>query len=119
MFERFTEKAIHVIMQSREESFRLGYDFVGAEHIFLGLLKEDTSIAANLLKSMGVNIKSARIEVKKSLGRGSGLKPEEVPFTPKAKRVLEIALEEADQLGHDNIDTEHLLLGFIREGING
>ena len=116
MFERFTEKAIKVIMLAQEEARRLGHNFVGTEQILLGLIGEGTGVAAKVLKSMGVNHKDARIEVEKIIGRGSGFVAVEIPFTPRAKRVLELSLEEARQLGHNYIGTEHLLLGLIREG---
>jgi ATP-dependent Clp protease ATP-binding subunit ClpC len=116
MFERFTEKAIKVIMLAQEEARRLGHNFVGTEQILLGLIGEGTGVAAKVLRQMGVNLKDARIEVEKIIGRGSGFVAVEIPFTPRAKRVLELSLEEARQLGHNYIGTEHLLLGLIREG---
>ncbi len=116
MFERFTEKAIKVIMLAQEEARRLGHNFVGTEQILLGLVGEGTGVAAKVLKSLGVNLKDSRIEVEKIIGRGSGFVAVEIPFTPRAKRVLELSLEEARQLGHNYIGTEHLLLGLIREG---
>lgn len=116
MFERFTEKAIKVIMLAQEEARRLGHNFVGTEQILLGLIGEGTGIAAKVLKSMGINLKEARIEVEKVIGRGSGFVAVEIPFTPRAKRVLELSLEEARQLGHSYIGSEHLLLGLLREG---
>ncbi len=116
MFERFTEKAIKVIMLAQEEARRLGHNFVGTEQILLGLIGEGTGVAAKVLKTLGVNLKDSRIEVEKIIGRGSGFVAVEIPFTPRAKRVLELSLEEARQLGHNYIGTEHLLLGLIREG---
>lgn len=116
MFERFTEKAIKVIMLAQEEARRLGHNFVGTEQILLGLIGEGTGIAAKTLKAMGVNLKDARVEVEKIIGRGSGFVAVEIPFTPRAKRVLELSWDEARQLGHNYIGTEHLLLGLIREG---
>jgi len=116
MFERFTEKAIKVIMLAQEEARRLGHNFVGTEQTLLGLIGEGTGVAAKVLKSLGVNLKDSRIEVEKIIGRGSGFVAVEIPFTPRAKRVLELSLEEARQLGHNYIGTEHLLLGLIREG---
>jgi|SanBayMetagenome_1026888.scaffolds.fasta_scaffold02439_2 serine/threonine protein kinase len=116
MFERFTEKAIKAIMLAQEESRRLVHNFVGTEQILLGLIGEGTGVAAKVLKSMEVNLKDARIEVEKIIGRGSEFVAVEIPFTPRAKRVLELSLEEARQLGHNYIGTEHLLLGLIREG---
>ncbi len=116
MFERFTEKAIKVIMLAQEEARRLGHNFVGTEQVLLGLIGEGTGIAAKTLKSMGVTLKDARVEVEKIIGRGSGFVAVEIPFTPRAKRVLELSWDEARQLGHNYIGTEHLLLGLIREG---
>ncbi|KAI8103784.1 hypothetical protein M9434_002052 [Picochlorum sp. BPE23] len=116
MFERFTEKAIKVVMLAQEEARRLGHNFVGTEQILLGLIGESTGIAAKVLKSMGVTLKDARVEVEKVIGRGSGFVAVEIPFTPRAKRVLELSLEEARQLGHNYIGTEHILLGLLREG---
>ena len=107
---------IKVIMLAQEEARRLGHNFVGTEQILLGLIGEGTGVAAKVLKSMGVNLKDARVEVEKIIGRGSGFVAVEIPFTPRAKRVLELSLEEARQLGHNYIGTEHLLLGLIREG---
>ena len=116
MFERFTEKAIKVIMLAQEEARRLGHNFVGTEQLLLGLVGEGTGVAAKTLKSMGVTLKDARAEVEKIIGRGSGFVAVEIPFTPRAKRVLELSWDEARQLGHNYIGTEHLLLGLIREG---
>jgi ATP-dependent Clp protease ATP-binding subunit ClpC len=116
MFERFTEKAIKVIMLAQEEARRLGHNFVGTEQVLLGLIGEGTGIGPKVLKSMGVNLKDARVEVEKIIGRGSGFVAVEIPFTPRAKRTLELSLEEARQLGHNYIGTEHLLLGLIAEG---
>lgn len=116
MFERFTEKAIKVIMLAQEEARRLGHNFVGTEQVLLGLIGEGTGVAAKTLKSMGVTLKDARAEVEKIIGRGSGFVAVEIPFTPRAKRVLELSWDEARQLGHNYIGTEHLLLGLIREG---
>ena len=116
MFERFTEKAIKVIMLAQEEARRLGHNFVGTEQVLLGLIGEGTGIAAKTLKSMGITLKDARVEVEKIIGRGSGFVAVEIPFTPRAKRVLELSWDEARQLGHNYIGTEHLLLGLIREG---
>jgi len=110
MFERFTEKAIKVIMLAQEEARRLGHNFVGTEQILLGLIGEGTGIAAKVLKSMGINLKDARVEVEKIIGRGSGFVAVEIPFTPRAKRVLELSLEEARQLGNHVF---HLLPSFL------
>merc|ERR1712193_271448 len=116
MFERFTEKAIKVVMLAQEEARRLGHNFVGTEQILLGLIGESTGIAAKVLKTLGISLKDARLEVEKIIGRGSGFVAVEIPFTPRAKRVLEMSLEEARQLGHNYIGTEHILLGLLREG---
>jgi ATP-dependent Clp protease ATP-binding subunit ClpA len=121
MFEKFTEKAIKVIMLAQEESRRLGHNFVGPEQILLGLIGEGTGVAARVLKSMGVNLRDARVEVEKIIGRGDGGEVAvEIPFTPRAVRVLEMTLEEAHTLGNINernyVSTEHLLLGIVREG---
>jgi len=116
MFDKFTEEAVNVIMFAQEESRRLGHNFVGTEQMLLGLIGIDNGVAAKVLKSLGVNLKDTRIEVKKIIGRGSGFVAVKIPFTPRAKRVLELSLEEAHQLGHNYIGTEHLLLGLIEEG---
>lgn len=99
MFERFTPEAIKVIMLAQEESRCMGHNCVGTEQMLLGLIGEGTGIAAKVLRSMGVNLKDARIEVEKIIGRGSGFVAVEIPFTTRAKRVLEFSLEEARQLG--------------------
>lgn len=116
MFERFTEKAIKVIMLAQEEARRLGHNFVGTEQVLLGLIGEGTGVAAKTLKSMGVTLKDARQAVEEIIGRGAGFVAVDIPFTPRAKRVLELSWDEARQLGHNYIGTEHLLLGLIREG---
>lgn len=114
MFENFTEKAVKVIMLSNEESRRLGHNFVCTEQLLLGLIGEETGIAAKVLKSMGVTLNNARTEVEKIIGRGSGFVSIELPFTPSAKRILELSQEESHQLRHNYVGTEHLLLGSIR-----
>lgn len=119
MFDRFTEKAIKVIMLAQEESRRMGHTFVGTEQILLGLIAEGTGIAATVLRDLNVRLKPARAKVEGLMGRGSGFVPQEIPFTPRAKTVIELAWEEARQLGHNYISTEHLLLGLIREGNSG
>jgi ATP-dependent Clp protease ATP-binding subunit ClpC len=103
-------------MLAQEESRRLGHNFVGTEQILLGLIGEGTGIAAKTLKHFGVNLKDARIEVEKIIGRGSGFVAVEIPFTPRAKRLLKLSHEESQQLGHDYVSTEHVLLGLISEG---
>ena len=119
MFERFTAKATQVIVLAQEEGGRLGHQFVGTEQILIGLIAEGTGIAAKVLKSVGVTLKAAQIEVEKIIGRGRGIKGVEFPFTPRGKQVLEFALEESRRLGHDYIGTEHLLLGslHVKDGV--
>jgi ATP-dependent Clp protease ATP-binding subunit ClpC len=99
MFERFTEKAIKVIMLAQEESRRLKHPTVGSEQILLGVIREGTGIGAKVLKSAGLNLTNTRVEVEKVVGRGSGFVPVEIPFTPSAKKVLESSAEESRQLG--------------------
>jgi len=115
MFERFTEKAIKVVMLSQEESRRLGHNFVGTEQILLGLIGEGSGVATKVLKSMGVSLRDARTEVEIIIGRGSGFVAVEIPFTPRAKRVLEVSIEEARDLTHSYIGTEHILLALLEE----
>lgn len=119
LFERFTEKAIKSIMLAQEETRRLGHHFVGTEQILLGLIGEGTGVAAQVLKLKGIKLADTRTEVEKIIGRGSGFTPVEIPFTPRAKRVLELSLKEARALNHVYISTGHLLLGSIRleEGV--
>ena len=102
-------------MLAQEESRRLGHNFVGTEQILLGLIGEGAGVATKVLKSMGVNLKDARMEVERIIGRGSGFVAVEIPFTPRAKRVLEMAIEEARDLGHSYIGTEHILLALLEE----
>ncbi len=115
MFERFTEKAIQVILLAQEECRRLGHSLVGSEQILIGLILEDTSLAANVLKESGLTLSSARAEVEKIVGRGAGFVGTEIPFTPKAKQILEQAIKEAGQLSQDYIGPEHLLLGLTQD----
>ncbi len=115
-FGQFTDKAIKVVILAQEESRRLKHNFVGSEQILLGLVGEGTGIAAATLKLNKVNLKNTRIEVEKIIGRGSDNVAAEIPFTPRAKRLLELSKIEADQLGHNYVGTEHLLLGLIRGG---
>ena len=115
MFERFTEKAIKVVMLSQEESRRLGHNFVGTEQILLGLIGEGTGVAYKVLRAENLNLKDARMEVERIIGRGSGFVAVEIPFTPRAKRVLENSIEESRDLGHGYIGTEHILLALLDE----
>jgi ATP-dependent Clp protease ATP-binding subunit ClpC len=117
MFERFTEKAIKVVMLSQEEARRLGHNFVGTEQILLGLIGENGGVAYKILRRLGVNLRDARVEVERIVGRGSGFVSVEIPFTPRAKRVLEMGIEEARDLGHSYIGTEHILLALLEEEV--
>ncbi|KAG5618826.1 hypothetical protein H5410_018650, partial [Solanum commersonii] len=114
--QRNTKKAVKVIMLAQEEARRLGHNLIGTEQILLGLIGEGTGTAAKVLKSMGINLRDARIEVEKITGKGSGFVAVEIPFTRHAKRVLQLSREEASQLGHNYVDSEHLLLGLLRGG---
>lgn len=117
MFERFTERARKVIILAREEAIRLGHNFVGTEHLLLGLVREGDGLATAILKKLNVNLTTLKGEVEKIVSVGSQTTPAgEVPFTPQAKKVLEYAISEARSMGHNYIGTEHLLLGLIREG---
>ena len=115
MFERFTDKALQVIMLAQEESRRLGHNFVGTEQILLGLIGEGSGIAFKVLKSFKVNIKDARLEVERLIGRGTGFVAVEIPFTPRAKKILELAMQQSKELQHSYINTEHLLLAIIED----
>ncbi|MBX5468227.1 MAG: ATP-dependent Clp protease ATP-binding subunit [Firmicutes bacterium] len=118
MFGQFTEKARRVVIHAQEEARRMGHNFVGTEHLLLGLIREQNSVPAKVLQSIGLDLETVRAEVLKATGRGPAIGPnEEVAFTPRAKKVvLELAGEEARALGHNYIGPEHLLLGLIREG---
>jgi len=116
MFGRFTERAQKVVVLSQEEARRLGHNVVGTEHILLGLAAEGEGVAARALQNMDISLDKVRSEVEKVIGRGDGTPPGQIGFTPRAKRVLELAFDEARQLGHTYIGTEHILLGLIREG---
>ncbi|MCV3214724.1 ATP-dependent Clp protease ATP-binding subunit [Plectonema radiosum NIES-515] len=116
MFEHFTSEAIRVIMLAQEEARRLGHNFVGTEQILLGLMGEGTGVGAKVLTELGVTLKDARREVEKIIGRGTGFVPPEIPFTPKVKSLFEQSFKEARSLGHNYINTEHLLLGLTEAG---
>ncbi|HEY9909247.1 MAG TPA: ATP-dependent Clp protease ATP-binding subunit [Thermosynechococcaceae cyanobacterium] len=119
MFELFTEKAIRAIMLSQEEARRMGHNLVGTEQVLLGVIRENTSTAAQILKEIGVTLDAARAEAQKITGRGTGVIPAELPFTPKVKRIFDQALQEARQLGQNYIAPEHLLLAIAQtsEGV--
>ena len=116
MWEPFTERARRSIVLAQEEAQRLGNNYIGTEHILLGIISEGESLAAKVLESLGVNLAKVRQEVEAIVGRGGQTVQQEMVFTPRAKRVIELAFEEARQLSHNYIGTEHLLLGLIREG---
>ncbi len=116
MFERFTERARRVIILAQEEAKRLNHSAVGTEHILLGIIREGEGVASKVLESLNISPERVRAEIESAIGRGERTPYEEVAFTPRAKKVLELALDEARRLGHNYIGTEHLLLGLIREG---
>lgn len=116
MFGRFTDRAQKVIVLSQEEARRLGHNVVGTEHMLLGLIAEGEGVAAKALLALGINIDKVRAEVEKIIGKGEAPTQGQIGFTPRSKRVLELAFDEARQLGHTYIGTEHILLGLIREG---
>lgn len=113
MFEKFTEKAIKVVMLAQEEARRLGHNFVGTEVLLLGLIGENSGIAAKTLSQLGINLKQARREVKGLVGRGPGYRATEIPFTERAKEGLELAADISHRINVQNIDTEQLLLGIL------
>jgi hypothetical protein len=116
MFERFTDRARRVVPLAQEEAKRLDHNYIGTEHLLLGLIREGEGVAAKALESLGISLDAVRQQVKEIIGRGQQAPSGHMPFTPRAKKVLELSLREALQLGHDYIGTEHLLLGLIREG---
>ena len=115
MFERFTNHARHTVVLAQEEARRLQHNYIGTEHVLLGLIGESSGVAARVLESFGMSVESTRQEVKAIVGTGSGTISGHIPFTPRAKKILELALREALQLHHNYIGTEHILLGLIRE----
>ena len=114
--ENFTEKAKTAIILAQKEAEGLGHNFVGTESILLGIIAEDKGVAANLLKSLGITLKNARMEVEKTIGRGSDSVVGDIPFTHRANRVIEMSYNEAAKLSHEYVDTQHLLLALIEEG---
>jgi hypothetical protein len=115
MFERFTDQARRAVVFAREEARRLEYNYIGTEHLLLGLCRESEGVAAKALGSLDVNVEDVRYQVERLIGRGRSAPIGRYPFDPRAKTVLELAMREALQLGHNYIGTEHLLLGLIRE----
>ncbi|PIV39681.1 MAG: NDP-hexose 4-ketoreductase, partial [Candidatus Omnitrophica bacterium CG02_land_8_20_14_3_00__42_8] len=113
MFNRFTERARKVIILAKEEAKRFNHDYIGTEHILLGLLKEGEGVAAVVLQKMGLNLQQIRMEIEKIVKPGpSTVVSGDIPFTPTAKKVVELSSEEARSLGHNYIGTEHILLGL-------
>jgi len=116
MFERFTDRARRVVVLAQEEALGLNHNYIGTEHILLGLIREREGVAAKALESLGISLEAVRAQVEEIIGQGQSAPTGHIPFTPRAKKVLELSLREALQLGHNYIGTEHILLGLIREG---
>jgi ATP-dependent Clp protease ATP-binding subunit ClpA len=116
MFERFTDRARRVVVLAQEEARLLSHSYIGTEHILLGLIHEGEGVAAKALESLGISLEAVRNQVEEIIGQGGTSPSGHIPFTPRAKKVLELSLREALQLGHNYIGTEHILLGLIREG---
>ncbi|RJP30841.1 MAG: ATP-dependent Clp protease ATP-binding subunit [Actinobacteria bacterium] len=116
MFQRFSDRARRVVVLAQEEARMLNHNYIGTEHLLLGLIQEGEGVAAKALESMGISLEAVRSQVEEIIGRGSSAPTGHIPFTPRAKKVLELSLREALQLGHNYIGTEHILLGLIREG---
>jgi len=116
MFGRFTDRARRVIVLAQDESRMFEHNYVGTEHILLGLVHQTDGIAASALAALGVTLQPTRDQVELIIGRGQQPPSGNIPFTPRAKKVLEVGLREANQLGHNEVDSEHLLMGLVREG---
>ena len=116
LFERFTDRARRVVVLAQEEARLLNHNYIGTEHILLGLIHEGEGVAAKALESLGISLEAVRAQVEEIIGHGGSAPSGHIPFTPRAKKVLELSLREALQLGHNYIGTEHILLGLIREG---
>jgi ATP-dependent Clp protease ATP-binding subunit ClpC len=116
MFERFTDRARRVVILAEEEARMLNHNYIGTEHILLGLIHEGEGPAAKALTGLGISLDAVRQQVEETIGKGKVVSSGHIPFTPRAKKVLELSLRESKQLGHSHIDTEHILLGLLREG---
>jgi len=116
VFERFTDRARRVVVLAQDEARMLNHDYIGTEHLLLGLIGEGEGVAARALESLGISLDAVRQQVEQVIGRGQQAPSGHIPFTPRAKKVMELALREANDLGHSYIGTEHILLGLIREG---
>src|SRR5207302_1558886 len=115
LFERFTERARQVVVLAQDEARALKHNYIGTEHILLGLLREEEGLAARVLESLDITVEEVRAQVARIVGQGDEVTTGQIPFTPRAKKVLELALREALSLGHNYIGTEHILLGLVRE----
>ena len=116
VFERFTDRARRVVVLAQEEARMLNHNYIGTEHLLLGLIHEGEGVAARALQSMGISLDVARTRVEEIIGQGQSVPTGHIPFTPRAKKVLELSLREGLQLGAPNLGTEHILLGLVREG---
>jgi ATP-dependent Clp protease ATP-binding subunit ClpA len=115
LFERFTERARQSVVLAQDEARALKHNYIGTEHLLLGLLREEEGIAAHALESLGIDVEEVRAQVVRVVGRGDEVATGQIPFTPRAKKSLELSLREALRLGHNYIGTEHVLLGLLRE----
>ena len=116
MFERFTDRARRVVVLAQEEARLLNHNYIDTEHLLIGLIHEGEGVAATALESLGISLEAVRAQVEEIIGQGERAPSGRIPFTPRAKKVLELSLREALQFGHNYIGTEHILLGLIREG---
>jgi ATP-dependent Clp protease ATP-binding subunit ClpA len=116
MFERFTHRARRVVVLAQEEARLLNHNYLGTEHLLLGLISEGQGVATTAMESLGISLEAVRAQVEEIIGQGQSAPTGHIPFSPRAKKVLELSLREAKQLGHNYIGTEHILLGLIREG---
>ena len=116
MFERFTDRARRVVVLAQDEARRLDHNYIGTEHLLLGLIREGEGVAAKALEALGISLDTVRQQVEQIIGQGQQAPSGHIPFTPRAKKVLELSLRESQQMGHNYIGTEHILLGLIRQG---
>ena len=116
MFERFTDRARRVVVLAQEEARLLNHNYIDTEHLLLGLIHEGEGVAATALESLGISLEAVRAQVEEIIGQGQSAPTGHIPFTPRSKKVFELSLREALQLGHNYIGTEHILLGLVREG---
>src|SRR5436309_10032622 len=116
-FDRFNDRAKRVLALAQDEAIRFNHNYIGVEHLLLGLIREGEGVAARVLNSVGVDLAKARTSVEFIIGRGdSATAPSEITLSPRTKKVIELAIDEARKLGHSHVGTEHLLLGVVREG---